>query len=294
VKFRLAESKSLLLFRRSPRNEKFFLAQSLVPEQTLKACFMPIHSTAIVDPLAEIGADVVIGPYSVIEGRVCIGARTSIGPFVHILGNTQIGSDCHIHTGAVIGDVPQDRAFQGGVSFCRIGDGVVIREHATIHRGTAPDTVTTIGDRCLIMAGSHIGHNCTLGAEVTLVNGALLGGYVQVGCKAFISGNVGVHQFVRIGELAMVGVLSKVTQDVPPYLMFGGSGKCVGVNTVGMRRAGMGSCERLELTQAFRLLYRVPGSLPGNLERLEAIATTDAVRNLIQFLRSPSRRGIPG
>lgn len=255
---------------------------------------MPIHSTAIVDALAEIGQDVSIGPYSIVEGRVRIGARTTIGPFVHVLGDTTIGEDCHIHSGAVIGDVPQDRAFRGGISYCRIGDGVVIREHATIHRGTAVDTVTTIGNRCLIMASSHVGHNCVLGDEVTLVNGALLGGYVQIGCKAFISGNVGVHQFVRVGELAMVGVLSKVTQDVPPYLMFGGSGRCVGVNSVGLRRAGMASDERLEISQAFRLLYRVPGSLPGNLERLEAIATTAAVRNLIQFLRCPSRRGIPG
>ena len=252
---------------------------------------MPIHATAVVDPISEIADTAIIGPYTVIEGRVRVGSGTQVGPHVHLLGDTDIGRDCVIHAGAVIGDLPQDRSYRGGISFCRIGDGTLIREHVTIHRGSASESATTVGSRCLIMAGAHIGHNCVVADEVVLVNGALLGGYVEVGCKALISGNVGIHQFVRVGELAIIGSASKIVQDMLPYFMIDGPGYCVGINRVGMRRAGLQSSDIEEAKQAFQILCRRPGSLATALEALRLTIRNEVGSRILEFLTGPSRRG---
>src|SRR5690606_7612861 len=150
---------------------------------------MPIHPTAIVDPQAQIDPTAEIKAYSVIEGPVRIGPATVVEPFAHISGHTEIGARCRIYTHAVVGGLPQDRAFQGGESYCRIGDDTLIREGATVHRGTAAGSATIIGNRCLIMCNAHVGHNCVLGDDITMVNGSLLGGHVYVGDRAFLSGN---------------------------------------------------------------------------------------------------------
>lgn len=253
---------------------------------------MPLHPTAVVDPQAVIDPTADIGPYVVISGPVRIGPAALLRPYAHVTGHTEIGARCQIFSGAVIGEVPQDRGYQGAVSFCRIGEDTVIREGVTIHRGTAEGSATVVGSRCFLMANSHVGHNCTLGDDVTLANGALLAGHVQVGHRAFLSGNAGVHQFVRIGELVMVGGLTKVTQDVPPFCMVDDRGTCVGINVVGMQRAGMGSAERQDARRAYALLYRAHLNLPNALERLEKTVTTEAGRRLVEFLRIRSRRGI--
>ena len=253
---------------------------------------MTIDPTAIIDSRAQIDPMATIGPYCVIDGPVRVGPRTIVGPFVQLIGHTDIGSDCRIHAGAVVGDLPQDRTFSGGVSYCRIGDGTILREHVTVHRGTAPESATVLGQRCFIMAGAHIGHNCQVGDDVMLINGALLGGYVEVGCKAMVSGNVGVHQFVRIGELAMIGGLTMVTQDVPPFFMLDNRGLCVGINRVGLRRAGLSREECEEAKAAYRVLCRMPGGLSQAIAKLEATVQTRTGRTILEFLSAPSKRGI--
>lgn len=255
---------------------------------------MAIHPTAIVDPAAELAEDVEIGPYSIIDGPVRIAAGTRLGPHVHLTGRVSIGRNCQIHTGAVIGDLPQDRSYRGGDTFVTLGDEVVIREYVTIHRGTQPGTGTTVADRALIMAHAHVGHNCHVGPDVMLVNGSLLGGHVTIGARAIVSGNAAVHQFARIGELAMIGGLAKITQDVPPFLMFDGHGLCVGLNLIGMKRAGIESADRAEIKIAYRRLYRVPGSLAAALLDLSTQLTTPTGLRFLEFMQTPSKRGIHG
>lgn len=253
---------------------------------------MPIHSTAVIDPLAQLAPTVEVGPYTVIEGPVRIAEGTRIAPHVHVLGHTTIGSGCRIHTGAVIGDWPQDRAYSGAESYCRIGNDTVIREHVTIHRGTAPGSETVVGNRCLLLAHAHVAHNCRLGDDILMVNGALLAGHVTVGNRAVISGNAGIHQFCRVGELAMIGGLAKITRDIPPFLMFDGAGICVGVNTVGLRRAGFSREERQEIKSVYKLLYRTSGSSSRALTEIQQLVTTPAGKKLYEFLSAPSKRGI--
>ena len=253
---------------------------------------MTIHPSAIIDSHTLIDSTATIGPYCVIGESVRIGARSTLGPFVQILGHTDIGCDCQIHAGTVVGDVPQDRTFSGDISYCRIGDGTILREHVTVHRGTAPESATIVGQRCFVRAGAHIGHNCQVHDEAILINGALLGGYVEVGRKAMVSGNVGVHQFVRIGELAMIGGLTMVTQDVPPYFMLDNRGLCVGINRVGLRRAGLNREECEEAKSAYRVLCRMPGGLSQAIEKLKTMVHESTGRTILEFLSAPSKRGI--
>ena len=217
-----------------------------------------IHKTAIIDPKAELGANVTVGPFSYIEGEVRIGNGCVIGPHVSILQYTSISDNCEIHSGAVIGDVPQDIGFEKGESYVRIGSNCIIREGVTIHRGSKTGTATEIGNACFLMAFSHCGHNVKLGRGVIVANGALLAGYVEVGEQAFISGNVIIHQFVRIGRLAMLGGGCGISKDVPPFCT---SKPCspneiLTLNVVGMRRVGMSADERSQIKKAFNILYR--------------------------------------
>lgn len=219
---------------------------------------MSIHQTAIVDGRARLGRDVQVGPFAVIEGDVEIGDGCVIGPRVSVMAHTTLGPGCKVHTGAVLGDWPQDGAFGGETSYVKIGANCKIREYVTIHRGTKPGTDTVVGDGCFLMALSHLAHNVRLGNNVIVANNALLAGYVEVGDRAFISGGVAVHQFVRIGRLAMVGGLAAVSKDVPPFCMVrtNGLNRIAGLNVVGLKRAGLTPAQRLEVKRAFDLLYR--------------------------------------
>ena len=176
-----------------------------------------IHKTAIIEEGATIGAGVRIGPFCVIESGVRIMEGADLGPHVTIMGDTTIGARTKIHAGAVIGDWPQDLAYEGASSSVVVGEDCVLREGVTIHRGTKEGTATTIGKGCLLMAFAHCAHNTTLGDRVILANGALLGGYATIDSGAFISGNAVVHQFCRVGRLAMMGGMSGVSKDVPPF-----------------------------------------------------------------------------
>jgi UDP-N-acetylglucosamine acyltransferase len=180
---------------------------------------------------------------------------------------------------------------RGGESFCRIGSDNIFREHVTIHRGTKAGTETVVGDRCMFLASAHVAHNCVVGNDVTLVNSSMLGGYVHVGDRAVLSGNVGVHQFARVGELAMVGGLTYIRQDAPPFFMYDESGYCAGINAVGLRRAGFSSEERAELKIAYRRLYRTPGTWTDAVADVAMTVTTNAGKRLVEFLQAPSKRG---
>jgi UDP-N-acetylglucosamine acyltransferase len=253
---------------------------------------MSVHPTAIIDPLATIDSTTTVGPYAVIDGPVRIGPGCRIASFAVIVGNTEIGAGCEIHSHAVIGDLPQDRAFEGGQSFCRVGENCTIREGATVHRGSAADTETVIGNGCLLMTNSHVGHNCKIGQDVTIISGALLAGYVRVGPRATISGNAAIHQFVRIGELAMVSGLAKVVKDVPPFFMTDRDGAVVGENRVGLIRAGLTPQERQEIKAAFRAIYRAGLSHQSAIEHLTRYVSSDAGHRLLAFLSETSIRGL--
>ncbi|MCA9103547.1 MAG: acyl-ACP--UDP-N-acetylglucosamine O-acyltransferase [Pirellulales bacterium] len=253
---------------------------------------MPIHPSAHIDPRADVHPSASIGAGVVIDGPVCIEADAVLAPHAVAMGDTRIGARTHLHSHAVVGDVPQDRSFEDEPSRCEIGADCIIREGVTVHRATGRDKVTRIGDRCFLMTNSHVGHNCQLGNGVTLVTGAILGGHVEVRDRAILSGNVAVHQFVRIGELAMIAGLASVAQDIPPFMLTDRFGSVIGVNTIGMRRAGFTPEQRADVKQAYQLLYRSGLRLAEAVARLEVRASSDVVGTVLSFLSDPSSRGI--
>lgn len=253
---------------------------------------MSIHPTAIVDPSAEVHADVEIGPYVVVDGPVKIGRGTRIMAHAYLTGWTEVGEDNEIHPGAVLGDAPQDRAYRGEESYLTIGDRNIFREHVQVHRGTTPGSSTVIGSDNFLMASSHVAHNCRLGDHVVLANGALLGGYVEVGHHAFISGHCVVHQFVRVGELSLMRGLSGTSRDVPPYSIVDWQHRVRGVNSVGLKRAGFDEQRIREIKEAFRTLFRKGRNLSLAVKEVEAKEKNSAdVRTLLEFVRS-SKRGV--
>jgi UDP-N-acetylglucosamine acyltransferase len=215
-----------------------------------------IHPTAIVDPAAELGAGVVIGPYSIIGPGVRIGAGTRIGPHVMIDRDTLLGRDCVVHKGAVVGSDPQDLKYAGESTKLFVGDRTVIREFATLNRGTAALGYTYVGSDCLLMAYTHVAHDCRLGDHVILSNAVNMGGHVTIGDWAIIGGLTPIHQFVRIGEHAFVGGMSRAAKDIPPYVKAAGDPlKHYGLNSVGLQRRGFPEEVRRELKRAYRLFY---------------------------------------
>lgn len=254
-----------------------------------------IHPAAVIEPGAELGEGVSVGPFTLIEAGARVGDGCVIGPHVHITRYVTMGPRCRVHSGAVLGDLPQDLGFHGGDSFVRIGAECVLREGLTVHRGTKPGTVTEIGDGCFLMGHSHYAHNVKLGNQVIVVNGALLAGYVQVGDRAFISGNAVVHQFVRIGRLAMLGGMSGISKDVPPFFTSrsGAVNQALGVNVVGLRRAGFKPDERQAVRRAFKLLYRSGLNVTDAVARMRAEMPLPPVLELCDFI-DQSQRGIVG
>jgi len=250
-----------------------------------------IHPTAIVDPQAALDPTVEVGPYAIIEGQVTVGAETIIGPHAWIRRGTTIGRANHIHYGAIIGHWPQDLAFTDEDSYVRIGDENQIREYVTIHRGTTPGSATVVGNHCFLMAMAHLGHNCHVGSHVIIANSSTLGGYVVVEDHAFISAQCVVHQFARIGRLALLSGMTGVGQDVCPFFMAAMRNQVVGINVVGLRRAGIAPAARAEIKQAFKLLYRSGLSIPHALEELERTTQSAEVQHLIAFARA-SQRGL--
>ena len=250
-----------------------------------------IHETAVIALGAKIAENVKIGPYSVIGENVEIGEGTKIGPHVVIHGWTQIGKDCRIFQGASIGEEPQDLKFKGEKSYTIIGDRTTIREGATIHRATGEGEETRVGNDCLLMALTHVAHNCVVGNHVIMSNLASLAGHAIVEDRAVIGGMAGVHQFVKIGRNAMVGGMSKLTQDVVPYTIVDGQpAKVVGLNAVGISRAGIKLDARRNIKKAYKLLYRSGLSLQQAIAVIEQeVDSCEEVEHFLRFLRNAER-----
>lgn len=251
-----------------------------------------VHPSSVIEPGVELGPGVRIGPFCRLESGVVLGPRVRLDSHVAILGRTRLGADCHVHAGAVVGDLPQDLGFDGAPTAVEIGERCDIREGVTIHRGTKEGTTTVVGDDCLLMATSHVGHNARLGNRVILANGVMLGGYVEMGDRVFVGGNTAVHQFCRAGRLTMLSANAAITRDVPPFMMTRVSTtRVMSLNTVGLRRAGVPAEERAALKRAFRLLYRSGLNVSQAVERIEAEVDSPLARELCEFVRA-SKRGI--
>jgi UDP-N-acetylglucosamine acyltransferase len=252
---------------------------------------MPIHPTAIIDSHADIHPDADIGPYVVIDGPVRIGRGSRVLAHAVLTGWTEIGEDNVIHMGTVIGHEPQDLTYTGTQTFLRIGHRNIIREHSQMHRGTVEGSATIIGNDNYFMHHSHVAHNCHIGNNTIIAGGALLAGYVQVEDRAFVSGNCVVHQFVRIGTLAMLRGLSRTSRDVPPFCIMDGTHTVRGINIVGLRRAGF-SRERIQvLRQAFARLFRQRVNMARAVVELRASPCTPDVDMLLDFI-AQSKRGV--
>jgi UDP-N-acetylglucosamine acyltransferase len=252
-----------------------------------------IHPTAIVADGAELGADVEIGPYSVIDDHVKIGDGTQIGANVRILENTTIGKKCEIHYGAVVGGVPQDKKFHGEKTETIIGNENVIREYVTINRGTeGGGAKTVLGDRNLIMSYVHIAHDCILANDIILASYTALTGHVVVDDFAATSGMVGIHHFCRIGKMAYVGGMSKVTQDVPPYVTADGNPcRNRALNLVGLRRNALSPGAIAALKEAYRVLFMDKrGNLSDVIESFKESEeySFDEVKHLVKFIEERS------
>ena len=251
-----------------------------------------IHPTAVVDPRAQIDPSARIGPHAVIDGDVVLGAGCRVGPGAYLTGHTTIGTGNVFHAGCVIGDAPQDLKYHGEPTRLRIGDANVFREHVTIHRSNRLDEDTVIGSNNLFMAGSHVGHNSSVGNHVILANGALLGGHVTVADRAFISGTCMVHQFVRVGTLALMQGGSGLSKDLPPFCIAKGNNGIAGLNIIGLRRAGFTAAQRLALKTAYHRVFR------SGRRWCEAVAAARAevghepvVAQLLDFVAA-SKRGV--
>jgi UDP-N-acetylglucosamine acyltransferase len=251
-----------------------------------------IAPTARIHPEARIGARTVVGEFCVVESDVDIGAECRLEPYVYVKRWTTMGDRNEVSAGTVLGTDPLDKAFTGERSYLRIGNDNRIREHYTISRGTQPDSATEIGDGNYIMTSGHIAHNCRIGNRTVIASCALVAGHVEIEDQAFISGGVVIHQYSRIGRLAMIGGNTRVNSDVPPFFLysdFNVSPK--GLNLVGLKRAGFTPAEIGALKKAYSLLYRSDLKLEEALQRIEAEAPGEHTLHLVRFVRS-SRRGI--
>lgn len=250
-----------------------------------------IHTTAVIHPNAQVHPTVRVGPYAVVDGDVTIGPECDIGPHAYLTGVTRIGARNRFHANCVIGGPPQDFKYKGEPTGIRIGNDNTFREGVTVNRSTSSPEGTQIGSGNLFMACSHAGHDTVVGDHVVLANGALLGGHSVVEDRAFISGNCLVHQFTRVGRLALMQGGAAISKDLPPFTVARGDNGVCGLNVIGLRRAGVGPEERLELKRLYRLLFRSGKKLRAALEEARGQFTCEASRYLIEFVAA-AKRGI--
>ena len=232
-----------------------------------------------------------MGPYAVIEGSVELGADCVVGPHVYLTGRTKIGAGNHFHAGCVIGDLPQDLKYKGAPTRVTIGDHNVFREHVTVNRATTAGDATVVGSHNFLMAGAHIAHNCVVGNHVIMANGATLGGHVKVQDRAFISGVCLVHQFCRVGTLAIMQGGSAISKDLPPFTVARGDNGICGLNVVGLRRAGFSAAERLELKQVYHALFRSGMVFREALAAARAKFSSPGARVMLEFVGT-AKRGV--
>ena len=251
-----------------------------------------IHPTALIAPEADLGEGVEVGPYVVIEGEVRIGAGCVLRPGVHLIGPLTMGCHNTVFSGAVLGERPQHLKYAGEKTDLVIGDHNILREHVTIHRGTSQSGETRIGSHNFLMANSHIAHDCQVGNHCILANGALVGGHCTLEDHVYLSGNCAVHQFMRVGRLALLSGVSATTKDIPPFIVQQRINCVVGVNVVGMRRAGIPTAHIDAVRRAFHLLYRSHMLIPAALEHMERdLGHVPEIGERITFIRA-TRRGI--
>jgi UDP-N-acetylglucosamine acyltransferase len=245
-----------------------------------------VHPTAIISPEAELADGVEIGAYVVLEGRVRLGPGCVVRPHALLCGPLTLGRGNQIGAGCVLGERPQHLKYNNEPTGVEIGDNNIFREHVTIHRGTTHSWVTRIGNLNLFMVNSHVAHDCQVGDRCIFANGALLGGHCVVEDNVYLSGNAAVHQFARLGRLCLLSGCSATTKDIPPFLIQQDIDSVVGVNVVGMRRAGLSHAQINGVRQAFRLLFREGLSLPAAVARMESeLGAIDTVQEIVAFLR---------
>ncbi len=257
-----------------------------------------IHPTAIIDSGATVAENVEIGPFSVIGAHVILEEGVKISSHCHLEGRTRIGAETQIFPGAVIGTIPQDKKFnKGDEVFLEIGKKNIIREYVTMNPGTVDGGgKTTVGDGNLFMAYSHVAHDCVVGNNCVFANLATLAGHVTIEDNAIIGGLTGIHQFVRIGRLAMIGGCSRVTQDAPPFAMCADAeARVYGLNLIGLRRAGIAKDAQHTLKAAFKYLFRSGLSKSHALEKIQSELTMcPELQHLIQFVENSERGLLPG
>ena len=256
---------------------------------------MSIHPTAVVSPEATIGRDVHIGPYSVIEGNAVIGDDCWIDSHVKIASQTTLGPRCRVYLGALVGEEPQDHRFRPGTPATTvIGADTVLREYVTIHRSPFEGGVTSVGDKTLLMAFVHVGHDARIGSRVTVANHTAISGHVIIEDGAVLSGYILIHQFCRIGSIAMLGARTIVRQDVPPYCMLAENSCICGPNAIGLRRNGSDGPRRLAIRKAIKEVFFRGLNTANALAAIEAGPVTPDVEHFVDFIRHSDRGIMPG
>ncbi|MEO7361626.1 MAG: acyl-ACP--UDP-N-acetylglucosamine O-acyltransferase [Gemmatimonadaceae bacterium] len=252
-----------------------------------------VHPTAIVDPNVKIGEGVTIGPWSIVGPGCVIGDRTTLSARSTLEKNVTLGRNVYVGIGCVLGGDPQDLKFRGEETYVEIGDDTVLREYVTINRGTSHSITTRVGTGCFLMTNVHVAHDCQLGNQVIISNGTLLAGHVTVGDKVGISGNCAVHQFVRVGRFAYIGGVSKVTQDIPPFVRASGNPTTLfGLNSVGLERNGFSPEVRRELKRAYRMCFKSDLPLTQALKHArEELEMIPEVEEFLSFIED-SQRGV--
>ncbi len=250
-----------------------------------------IHPSAIINPKAQIGENVTIGPFAVVEGDVVIGDGCTIGSSVLIAAGARVGKNCVIHHGAVVSNVPQDLKFAGEQTTLEIGDNTVVREFATLHKGTVETGKTVIGSDCLLMANVHVAHDCRVGNRCIFANLVALAGHVTVGDWVTIGGGTPVHQFVQVGSHSMIGGGFRVTKDIPPYVLAGREPmRYEGVNVIGLRRRGFTSEKITAVENAYRVLYSSGLMFSDAIRKIESdFPPSEEISIILSFLKNSSR-----
>jgi len=250
-----------------------------------------VHPSSVIGDEVQLAADVEVGPFCFLKGKIRLGTGTRLISHVAIFGDTEIGAGNVLHPNVVIGDEPQDIAYTGEPRKVRIGNRNVFREGTTIHRGSEHGDVTIIGDENFFMQNSHAAHDCRVGNSTIIAGGALLAGWVEVGDRALVSGNCVVHQYTRIGRLAMMRGLSRTSRDVPPFCIMDGTHTLRAINVVGLRRVGFKAAQVRALREVFLALFGKRQNLKLALERVASEKLTPEAQEMVDFIRA-SKRGV--
>jgi UDP-N-acetylglucosamine acyltransferase len=253
-----------------------------------------IHPTAIISNEAELADDVVIGPYVILEGSVRLGAGCILHARSHLIGPLTMGEGNEVFSNAILGEKPQHTGYQDEPTGVEIGDHNVFRENVTVHRGTTAAWTTKIGSGNYFMGGAHIAHDCRVGDKCILANNALIGGHAELGDNVYVSGNAAVHQYCRLGRLAFLSGTSGTTKDIPPFIIQQNINHVVGVNYIGMRRAGLNSAQINAIRRVYHIIFLQHMALPNALTEVEReVGHVDVVQEFVRFVRE-SKRGING